>query len=221
MDPSVHSDPIVHVIDDDPDARDSISALIRSFKLRVEAYKNPEDFLERYVGQLPGCIVSDYRMDALSGLDLQEQLAAREIVTPIIMVTAYASVPVTVQAMQHGAVTLLEKPCGSQELWDAISNALRIDAHRRRKQNRLRELTRRLTSLTPDEQKVLECITDGMANKQIARQHDVSLRTVESRRSNIFKKMKARSLPELVKMVVLAEQEGESNSMLIEANLPR
>jgi RNA polymerase sigma factor (sigma-70 family) len=197
----------VFVVDDHELARNSVCALVESMGLKAQAFASGEEFLAAYRAQQPGCLVTDVRMLGMSGIELQQQLAARGCKLPVIVITAHANTPLTVQAMKQGAVTLLEKPCSDNDLWDAIREALSRDEQQRSQAARREEIRQRLTELTPHEREVLDRIVAGKLNKSIARELKVSIRTVENRRHNIFQKLGADSVAELVRLVVDAEGE--------------
>ena len=197
--------PIVFVVDDDEQARMSVCALVQSMGLRAKAFSSAEEFLASYRERGPACLVVDVRMLGMSGLELQEELNRRNVLLPVIVLTAYARTPMTVQAIKAGAVTLLEKPYEDDDLWDAIRRALAHDAARRSEHERRQEIRGRAGRLTPAERQVMEMIVQGKANKAIARQLDVSVRTVENRRREVFRKMQADSVAELVRLVIEAD----------------
>lgn len=199
--------PIVFVVDDDEQARMSVCALVQSMGLRAEAFSSGEEFLDSYRESGPGCLVVDVRMLGMSGLELQEELNRRRVLLPVIVLTAYARTPMTVRAIKAGAVTLLEKPCADDDLWDAIRKALAHDATRRSEHERRQEIRACAGRLTPAERQVMTMIVQGKPNKAIARQLDVSVRTVENRRREVFKKMRAESVAELVRLVIEADLE--------------
>jgi two-component system response regulator FixJ len=128
------------------------------------------------------------------------------------MITAYPRTSLTVRAMKYGAITLLEKPYEDDDLWDAVRDALLQDEQQRERQNRLREIRRRLNSLSEKEAEVIDLMVEGIANKVIARRLDVSVRTVENRRHDIFEKMQAKSLAELVRMVIAVREAGSDSA---------
>jgi two-component system response regulator FixJ len=192
----------VFVVDDDPGARESVAELVKSAGLAAVTYPSAEAFLKEYDRSLPGCLVTDIRMLEMSGLDLQDRLLSEQCPLPVILISAYANAPLAVKAMKRGAVNLLEKPCPDSELLDSIRGAIAIDAERRRTRAEVDELRARLETLSADERNVLDAIVAGKANKIIARELNIGLRTVEARRHNVFEKMKADSLAELIKMVM-------------------
>lgn len=201
---AVAYEPTVFVVDDDELARKSVCALVRSMGVRAAAFASAEEFLASGVAGQPGCLVTDIRMRGMSGLELQEELRSRNISLPVIVLTAHARTPLTVRAIKAGAVTLLDKPYESEDLWDAIRGALAVDAADRAKHERLHALRARLEQLTPSERAVLDMVVAGKPNKTIAQRLDVSVRTVENRRREVLQKLQADSVAELVRMVIEA-----------------
>jgi len=200
-------EPTVFIVDDDQQARKSVCALVRSMGVPAEAFASAEEFLEGYAEGLPGCLVTDVRMFGMSGLELQEELKRRNVMLPVIVLTAYARTPITVRAMKSGAVTLLEKPYADDDLWDAIRCALAEDVSGRADHDRRREIRGCIAELTEAERKVMDMMVKGKPNKVIAARLDVSIRTIENRRREVFAKMKADSVAELVRMVIDADVE--------------
>ena len=199
----------VFVVDDDPAARDSVAALVTSKGLCVESFESAEEFLASYDRSRSGCLVADLRMDGMDGLELQQRLIEKGIHLPVILISAFATVPTAVVAMNRGAITFLEKPCGDHELWTNIRKAIRRDEQRRCVQAARDEVERRLATLTDPERDVLECLRRGRMNKVIVSELDIGLRTVELRRANIMKKMAANSLADLLKTVMSLETTDE------------
>ena len=191
----------VFVVDDDEASRESVRSLVEPMGVRTELFASAEEFLETYDPARPGCLVTDLKMLGMSGVELQEQLNSRKITIPTIVISAFADVPVTVRAMQQGALTLLEKPCRGMELWNAIEKALEQDRLNRKDEAQRRDTARQLRSLTAQEKEVLDLIVTGVPNKAIANRLDIGLRTVESRRSNIFRKMGVDTVATLVSAV--------------------
>jgi two-component system response regulator FixJ len=190
------------VVDDDRDSRESIAALVAQAGLSTEVFASAEDFLAAPLPKRPACIVADVRMLGMSGLEMLEQLNQRGVRVPVILVTAHADTPTIVKGMKLGAMTALDKPCRESELWDAIAAALQEDSIRLVADRQLRELDMRMSQLTPDESEVLRLLVAGESNKSIARQLEIGLRTVESRRHSISTKLGANSLADLVRIVV-------------------
>lgn len=195
----------VYVVDDDRQARESVCALVRSMGILALAFGSAEELLRHLRPDARGCVVSDIRMDGgMTGDELQAKLLEQQISLPIILLTAYAKTELTVKVMQAGAVTLLDKPYRDDDLWDAIRKALTIDAARTSQLARRQEIQTNFNELSPQEVEVLRGIVAGKANKQLAKQLDVSLRTIESRRHVIFEKFQVKSVAELVRLVIEA-----------------
>jgi len=195
----------VFVVDDDAAARESVVALVGQKGLPARSFSSAEDFLSDYDPTRKGCVVIDVRMAGMSGLDLLKKLKIQKTSLPVVVITGYADVPMAVQAMQEGAVTFLEKPCQEQELWQAIHQALELEQSQHVQRKQRAETQSRLETLTQDELEVFRRLLAGHANKRIAADLDIGLRTVELRRSNIMKKMEATSLPDLVRMAILID----------------
>ena len=192
----------VHIVDDDPGARESVAALVQSRGMPSKEYSSAEQFLSVASEDLCGCLVLDVRMAGMGGLDLQEELRHRNIPLPVIVITGYGDVSAAVRAMQAGAVSFLTKPCQPDELWKAIVEALERCRALRDVRNRHRTIEQRMSTLTREERAVLGKVLEGTPNKLIARDLDMGLRTVELRRSNLMKKMGAESLAELIQMAL-------------------
>jgi FixJ family two-component response regulator len=191
---------VVYIVDDDEAALEAVSALVGEMGVVAKTYSSAEDFLSDYDGHRPGCLVTDVRMLGMSGVELQEKLARDGVTLSVVVLTAYADTPTTIRAIKGGAVTLLEKPCRDQELWDAIRTALRDDLEKTKREKRADAIRRRFEVLSPGEQKVMEHIVAGDSNKVMAKRLRVSVRTIEVRRHNVFKKLEADSVAELVRM---------------------
>lgn len=198
--------PTVFVVDDDPAARESVCALIEAMGLPTASYRSGEEFLEHYNPNQPGCVVTDLQMPGLHGVQVQQQLAELGARIPVIVISGYANVPITVRAMQLGAVTLLEKPYSDEELTQAVQKALAMDAEMRRESIQFEDVRRRLESLTEEERKILDLLIAGTPNKVIAKQFDLGLRTVERRRQRVFAKMAVQSVADLARKVTEVRQ---------------
>jgi len=190
----------VFVIDDDKSVREALKSLIRSVGLRVETFASAHEFLQRRRSEVPSCLVLDVRMPGLSGLDLQREMADKNIHTPIIFITGHGDIPMSVRAMKAGAVEFLTKPFRDQDLLDAIQQALDRDRLAREEQAETAELRRCVDSLTPRESEVLGLVVTGLLNKQIALQLGTSEVTIKQHRHQVMQKMRAESLADLVRM---------------------
>jgi two-component system response regulator FixJ len=200
--PGTTDDAVVFIVDDDEQVRKAVKALVEAMGVTSETYPSAEEFLRAYDGRRPACLVTDVRMLGMSGLELQERMIEQGLSMSVIVLTAFATTPTTVRAMRNGALTLMEKPCNDDELWDAIRRGLANDLENFQLEQQRSNLKLRLESLTPKEREVLDLMISGDANKVIARKLDCSIRTVENHRQKVFQKMEADSLAELVRMAV-------------------
>jgi FixJ family two-component response regulator len=190
----------VFIIDDDPLYRASTERLVRSVGFSVQSFQSARDFVGSRRPNLPSCLILDVRLPGLSGLDLQRELAEAGVHLPIIFVTGYGDIPMSVQAMKAGAVEFLTKPFRDQVLLDAIRQAIERDRVARQQRAREANLRRRYESLGPREHEVFKCVVSGMLNKQIADELGATERTIKFHRGHIMRKMQAKSLAELVRM---------------------
>jgi FixJ family two-component response regulator len=195
--------PTVFVVDDDQEVRESIRWLLESVDLAVETFGSGREFLDAYDPDKPGCVVLDVRMPQSSGLELQKKLLARGLEIPVIIVSAYGSVPVAVEAMKAGAVDFIEKPFSDQALLDRIHQAVAKDRDVRRRKAKQAEVAARVEELTSREREVMDMVVVGKATKRIATDLGISPKTVEAHRAHIMQKMAADSLAELVQMAVV------------------
>lgn len=198
----------VFVVDDDPAIRESLRWLIESVGLNVKMFTTAHEFLEGYDPSLPGCLVLDIRMPGMSGLDLQNELAARQFNIPILIITGHAEVPVAVRAMKAGALDFIEKPFSDQLLLDRIRRAIEKDTESRRANSQRAEVAARLAQLTPREREVMDLVIAGKANKVIASELGLSPKTVEVHRAHVMKKMQVDSLADLVRLGMLSRYDA-------------
>lgn len=193
--------PRVFVIDDDPGARASLQWLLEGAGRQATAYVSAQAFLDDY-SDGPGCVVSDFRMPGLTGLELQDALLARGWTIPMVLVTAYADVTVCRRALHRGAVDLVEKPVDNGLLLARIDEALEIDAGQRVRQARRSELARKLQSLTPRETDVLHRLAEGATIKEIAWQCGIGFQTAAKQRARVMEKLAVDGEAALVRMLL-------------------
>ena len=192
--------PVVFVIDDSPSVRDALDSLIRSVHLNVQAFGSIEEFLQFKRPDAPGCIVLDVRLPGLSGLDFQREMAKSDIDLPIIFITGHGDVPMSVRAIKAGAIEFLTKPFRDQDLLDAIYLGIERDRSRRQASAVVAVLRGHFASLTARERQVMLQVASGRPNKQIAAELKLSEVTVKVHRRHVMRKMKAKSLADLVRM---------------------
>lgn len=192
---------VVFVVDDDPSVRASLKFLVSTVGLRVESFDSAEAFLNKKPPDGPSCLVLDVRLRGMSGLDLQRELAARDLRIPIVFITGHGDIPMSVRAMKAGAVEFLSKPFRDQDLLDAIRAALERDRARRDQEKEVTELQQRFESLTLRQREVTAMVVSGFLNKQIADELGTAENTVKVHRSRAMEKMRAKSLADLIKMI--------------------
>jgi FixJ family two-component response regulator len=193
--------PSVLIIDDDAEFRDSVARLLRTVGLNIHQFSSVSEFFTADPNpEGPTCLVVDVRLPGRSGLELQRELAATNRQVPIIFITAHGDIPMSVQAMKGGAIEFLTKPFRDQDLLDAIETGLARDRARRENEKALAGLRERFDTLSSREREIMFKATAGRLNKQIANDMGIAESTVKVHRTNLMRKMKARSLPELSRM---------------------
>jgi FixJ family two-component response regulator len=193
-------DSVVFVVDDDKSMREALEGLFRSVGLRVKVFGSTAEFMRSTLPNVASCLVLDVRLPEVSGLDFQVELAAAGIYIPIIFMTGHGDIPMTVQAMKAGAVDFLTKPFRHQEMIHAVNRALAVDRKRRADQETVSEWRLLYESLTARERQVIALVSTGLKNKRIAAELGISEITVKVHRVHIMRKMRARSLADLVRI---------------------
>jgi FixJ family two-component response regulator len=202
------SESVVFVVDDDDALRAAVGRLVRSVGLNVVLLASAREFLAQKLPTAPCCLVLDVRLPGLGGLDFQAELAKANIWTPIIFLTAYGDIPMSVKAMKAGALEFLTKPFRDQDLIDAIQLALERDRKRREEETVVSVVRSKYETLSPREQEVMAYVTSGLLNKQIATEIGITENTVKLHRGHLIEKMDAKSLAELVRMADILRVHG-------------
>jgi FixJ family two-component response regulator len=190
----------VFIIDDDEGVRRSIEDLLNSVGLNAQCYSTAEEFLRSKRPEGPSCLILDVRLPGISGLEFQRELSSTGVTLPIIFITGYGDIPMTVKAIKSGAVEFLTKPFRDQDLLDAIQQALKHDRASREERREIEELQKRYGTLTAREREVMSLVVSGMLNKQIASELGARETTVKIHRGRVMEKMGAGSVAELVRM---------------------
>lgn len=192
--------PVVLVVDDDASVRGALDSLFRSVGLRVQLFASAAELLSTKLPDVESCLVLDVRLPGVSGLDFQTQLARESNNIPIVFMTGHGDIPMSVRAMKAGAVDFLAKPFRDQDMLDAVTVALEHDRKRRESERQVGDLKALYATLSPREREIMGHVTAGLMNKQVAAEVGLSEITVKIHRGNVMRKLKARSLADLVRM---------------------
>ncbi|MCW8281515.1 MULTISPECIES: response regulator transcription factor [Agrobacterium] len=195
--------PLVTIVDDDEGMRESVGEILRSVGIASVGFGSTAELLAAAVPDRPGCLVLDVRLPGLSGLELQTKLAAAGNRKPIIFMTGYGDVPMTVRAMKAGALDFLQKPFRDQDIIDAVTAAIEKDREQRSQLSATMEISKLAATLTPRETQVMDAVIRGLLNKQIAHELQLSEITVKIHRGNVMRKMKSGSVADLVRKAEL------------------
>jgi FixJ family two-component response regulator len=190
----------VHIVDDDQAVRESLGDLLQSMDYRVALYASAADFLKVELPDVPACLVLDVRLPGTSGLELQAYLAGINVGLPVILMTGYGDIPMSVRAMKLGAVDFLTKPIRNQDLLDAVAVAIRKDGDRRLETAHIAQLKDKYALLTARERQVMALVASGLMNKQVAQELSISEVTVKMHRGSLMRKLGAKSLATLARM---------------------
>ncbi len=201
----------VFVVDDDDAMRSSLRWLIESINLKVRTFASALEYLDAFDPDEAGCLVLDVRMPGMSGMELLDRLADYPLTPPTIIITGHGDVPMAVRAIKHGALDFIQKPFNDNELLDRIQQALDADARNRQEMAGLDSLKARYDALTPREREIMDLVVTGMSNKNIATGLDISSRTVEVHRSRIMKKLRVRTLADLVQAGLQLQPRSSGN----------
>jgi two-component system, LuxR family, response regulator FixJ len=199
----VQPEDIIHIVDDDPAIRRSIGQLLSSAGIRSQAYAAAVDFLAAAPGLSGGCVLLDFRMPGIDGLEVQRRLKHMGVALPVIVMTGHGDVAIAVRAMKEGAADFIEKPFRDDVLISAITTAVRDVEHGVRR-GEVRDAVQRLAMLSPRERQVLDALAIGLTNKEIGRRHGISPRTVEVHRGRMLKRLGVTALAGAIRLAVLA-----------------
>lgn len=199
----MRNETVIYIVDDDSAVRDAISKLVNSVGMSAQCFSSAEEFLEGYSEDAPGCLVLDVRMNGMGGLELQQELLNKGSMIPIVIITGHGDIPMAVDALKNGAVNFIEKPFRNQSLLDAIRAAIQKDKKIRILDESNRNLVEKYSTLTEREREISKFITQGLSSKLIAKELNLSPRTVESHRANIMKKMESNNSLELFRQLML------------------
>lgn len=208
-------EPVVFIIDDEASVRESLQELFESVRLRTEVFGSVAELLGSKLPDVASCLVLDIRLPGMSGLEFQAQLARANIHIPIIFMTGYGDIPMTVRAMKAGAVDFLTKPFRPQDMLDAVTSAVAHDRRRRDGAKVTIELHALFGSLSPREREVMLLVASGLMNKQVAARIGLAEATVKIHRGQVMRKMGAKSLADLVRKAKLLEAQGVVSDVMV------
>jgi FixJ family two-component response regulator len=191
---------IVHIVDDDELVRESLGDLLRSLNYQVALYRSAAEFLDNRLSEAPACLVLDVRLPGTSGLELQDYLARVDIKLPVILMTGFGDIPMSVKGMKAGAVDFLTKPIRDQDVIDAVAAAIRRDQDQRRQMTEIGALRKRYLLLTARERQVVALVAAGLMNKQVANELSISEATVKMHRGSAMRKLGAKSVARLARI---------------------
>jgi FixJ family two-component response regulator len=192
--------PSVHIVDDDQLVRESLGDLLRSVNYQVLLYRSASEFLDAKLPDAPGCLVLDVRLPGTNGLELQAYLRRLNIGLPIILMTGFGDIPMSVKGMKAGAIDFLIKPIRDQDLLDAVAAAIQVDETRRQEIAQIGKLRDQYALLTPRERQVMALVASGLMNKQVANELSISEVTVKMHRSSAMRKLGAKSVARLARI---------------------
>ena len=204
----MHTKPMVHIVDDDNAVRDALSMLMQSEDIPAHVYASAEEFLDEHAQFKMGCLLLDVRMPGMNGLQLLELLKEQDIAIPVIFITGHGDVSMAVQAMKAGATDFIEKPFDNNHLLTLVNNCLTECITLNHTAEHRHDLEARLARLTKRERQVMELLVDGKQNKVIARELNISPRTVELHRAKVMEKLHAHSLSDVVRTALLITEEA-------------
>jgi FixJ family two-component response regulator len=200
--------PSIHIVDDDQLVRESLGDLLRSLDYQVALYRSASEFLDAELPDRPGCLVLDVRLPGTSGLELQAHLTSLNVGLPIILMTGFADIPMSVKGMKAGAIDFLTKPVRPQDLLDAVAAAIQVDQSRRQEIAQIGQLRERYALLTPRERQVMALVASGLMNKHIANELSISEVTVKMHRSSAMRKLGAKSVARLARIAEILNIPG-------------
>ncbi|MFN0142271.1 MAG: response regulator transcription factor [Mycobacterium sp.] len=212
LDDSCSKPSVAYIVDDEPSVRESLQFLLGGIGVKTEAFESPRVFLEQYVPGTPGCLILDLRLPEMTGFDVLDHMRERHIDLPTIVLTGYATVPLTVRAMHAGAIDVFEKPHADQSLLEGVQHAFAVDRIRRRERAQQQAARVRIDRLSPRQRQVAELMVEGQPTKNIADELRVAVKTIEAHRKAVMDKTGTGSVAELVRIWNLASHGIEDDT---------